>query len=238
MGSLPSGHCSRKSRPRRGHFRPSRRLHLLGVTALHPSSVLSYLRLHFRARGAADPVQPEHAVVLTAGQLLSIPVDVLLTALGHTDAIKVHHSATGARDDVYTPTVALYKAVQAFCCLVAYPARAQGLVAPAQPELREKPVTFARCSARRPIHSQLDRSDELVGVSRQVSAVIGTREASERLGSSSSGFGQRSTGVQASTILIVCPAQCIVLSLDHAAPRDRCDFAGLSIAHPLQWRGA
>jgi hypothetical protein len=54
---------------------------------------------------------------------------------------------------------------------------------PAQPELREEPV-LVQVPARRLINVQLDRSDELVRVLCQVGAVIGAREASERVRSS------------------------------------------------------
>jgi hypothetical protein len=132
-----------------------------------------HLPLHSRARGFVDPVQPEHAVVFAAGQLLTDPVNVVLTARGHADPIKVHHGITGTRDDVHAAAV-----------VVTYPACAHTLVLPAQPELREEPV-LVQISGGRPINAQLDRSDELVGVSCQVGAVIGAREASERVGSSS-----------------------------------------------------
>src|SRR5262245_27007093 len=56
-----------RSPRRRGRAAPSAR------SAADTASVDDggfHLRLHSRARGVVDPVQPEHAVVLAAGQLL------------------------------------------------------------------------------------------------------------------------------------------------------------------------
>src|SRR6266478_1582022 len=89
------------------------------------------------------------------------------------------------RDHVHTAAVALDQATQARCLLVTYSVRAQGLVFPAQSELREEPVLIC-ISGGRPINAQLDRSDDLVRMLCQVGAVIGAREASERVGSSGS----------------------------------------------------
>jgi hypothetical protein len=98
--------------------------------------MLARLRLHSRARGVVDPVQPEHAVVLAAGQL---PCGVLIAG-GPADAIKMHRGVTGTRHHVHTAAVALDQAAQTRCLLVTYSVRAQGLLFPAQSELREEPV--------------------------------------------------------------------------------------------------
>src|SRR5262249_56045775 len=62
----------------------------------------------------------------------------------------------------------------------------KGFVLPGQPELREEQV-FICFSGGWPINAQHDRRNDLVRMLCQVGAVVGAREASERVGSSGSG---------------------------------------------------
>src|SRR5215813_3655288 len=95
-----------RSPRRRGRAAPSARF---AANTANVDDGGFHLRLHSRARGVVDSVQPEHAVVLAAGQLLG----GVLIARGPADAIKIHRGVTGTRDHVHAAAVALDRAAQA-----------------------------------------------------------------------------------------------------------------------------
>jgi hypothetical protein len=107
----PLSHRKRKSGnlamsqkcPQKRTRAPQQKRHFYSIISLWV-----HLRLHFRARGVVDTVQPEHAVILAAGQLLS----GVLIARGPPDAIKMHRGVTGTRDHVHAAAVALDQAAQ------------------------------------------------------------------------------------------------------------------------------
>src|SRR5262245_16581972 len=96
-------------------IRSPRRRGRAAASARSPANTASvddggfHLRLHSRARGVVDSLQPEHAVVLAAGQLLC----GVLIARGPADAIKIHGGVTGTRDHVHAAAIALDRAAQA-----------------------------------------------------------------------------------------------------------------------------
>jgi hypothetical protein len=138
----------------------------------------SILRFHSGAHSIVHPIEAKDAVVLAAGEFLPT-LNYIFTAIGHPDAVKVHHRMTGMRHDVKAATIAVNPALHDREFSHTSANSIEGHIPSPHPHSQCKIVVRGRLTIRF-LDAEPDRRDYLIGMARQVCTVVHTGKASER----------------------------------------------------------